>query len=245
MFDLANIETSDSPPNRKPPYLTGLFVSSVVHVVTVLCLFAAPVFWVVSKVDFDKHTIVVFTSAKNERDKERKEVKVATEPDEVTNSIVEKKLNEAIEHAQSESTDESLGKLDGLAERLDRVSSDESIDKLTDEFRGWLGTKKRATQPAEESVAGEFDFDTAQLHDVRRDVNDDQSWTYWAVMIDAEGRLTEVEMTLSEGETMYKTMQRMKAFPLVDKVYRQITMPLIDKLLQSKKANARDGADTE
>ena len=242
---MTEIVTNESPTNRKPPYFAGLFVSSVIHAIAVFVLLVAPIFWFVNKVNLDHHAIVVAAARRDEPNDRPEEVKVATKPDEVNDSLVEKKLNQAIEHAQEESPEENLGKLDSLAERLDRTSSEESIDKLAEKFQGWLGTSKRATKPAEEPVAGEFDYDTAQLHDVRRELNDDQSWNYWAIMIDAEGRTIEVEMTLSEGETMYKTMQRMKAFPLVDKVYRQITMPLLDKLLQTEKADVKENDEAE
>ena len=60
----------------------------------------------------------------------------------------------------------------------------------------WLGTEQRATMPAEKPVAGEFDYDTAQLHDVRREKTKDGKWLsigclepwFWKELCEALGR---------------------------------------------------------
>jgi hypothetical protein len=53
--------------------------------------------------------------------------------------------------------------------------------------------------------------------------------------LDAQGRTVEVEMGQSDGERMYVTMERIKANPLLERVYRQIVMPVIDQLLTAAK----------
>jgi hypothetical protein len=86
-----------------------------------------------------------------------------------------------------------------------------------------------------------FDADTAQMHDVRRERTSGGQWRYWLILLDAEGRTIEVEVPPVEGEQLYKTMQRIKAFPLAEKVYRQITMPLLDKMLNANSEQSTSG----
>jgi len=40
---------------------------------------------------------------------------------------------------------------------------------------------------------------------------------------------------LTDGAPLYETMQRLKTIPLAQKLYRQIAMPLLDKLIRKNK----------
>ena len=52
----------------------------------------------------------------------------------------------------------------------------------------------------------------------------------------------EIEVSEQEGEPIYETMQRIKANPLLEQVYRQIVMPLLDQLMAAvRQAEARQG----
>jgi hypothetical protein len=102
-------------------------------------------------------------------------------------------------------------------------------------FRQWLGTGKRAEQPSDKPVEGEFDFGTAQLHDVRREQTPEAGYAYFAILVDAAGRRYESSMDPLEGESTYKTMQLVKANPLLEKVYRGIVMGVLDDLIKTGK----------
>ena len=79
---------------------------------------------------------------------------------------------------------------------------------------------------------GEFDHDTAELHDVQPAA----AGSRWlalprCALLDAEGRTLEVDVDPAAGEQLYVTLEKIKANPLLEQVYRQIAMPLFDQLL--------------
>ena len=92
-----------------------------------------------------------------------------------------------------------------------------------------------AQHPSEESVDGPFDFNTAQIYDVHRNATADGQWEYVSVLLDANGRTLEVTMDAADGESVYRTMQTLNANPLAAQLYRQITMPLLDKLARTRR----------
>lgn len=146
---------------------------------------------------------------------------------------VDAKVLIAIEKAQSIDEDENRDHLQKLAGQLNRVSSERSIDDLAGRFQQWLGTDKRADKPAEGKIAGEFDFATAQLHDVRRERDEAGQWRYISVLVDAAGRKLETELDAIEGESSFKTFQLMRSNPLAELVYRRIAMSLMDNLIKA------------
>jgi hypothetical protein len=166
---------------------------------------------------------------------------LVSEPEEVTASMVHDRIQETVNESEALSEEEKLAKLDRLSERLSDVSSEASVDAVTGFLQSLLGTETRATAPAAEEISGPFDFDTAQLHDVLREQRDDGGYQYFAVLLDADGRTTRVELNRGEGEQLYSTMQRIKANPLLERVYRKAVMPLLDQMLSA----ARQAEETE
>jgi hypothetical protein len=116
------------------------------------------------------------------------------------------------------------------------------VDQIAASLKGWLGTSERATRPADEPVAGDFDFSTAQLHDVRRDDSGD-AIRYTAILLDAAGRTTESELTPAEGESVYRVMQLMKDNPLLERVYRGVVLSLLDKLMGESGGRKAESGD--
>jgi hypothetical protein len=157
----------------------------------------------------------------------------ASSPADITGEKVTSKLTEVLSQVDKLSTEEKLDKLEGTAKQLDKVSSEKGVNELAGLFEGWLGTEKRATTPAAKPPKGEFDIDSAQFHDVTREKAPDGRWRYKSVLLDAAGRTMEIEMDASEGETTYNTFRILKANPLAEKVYRQVTMPILDKLTKA------------
>jgi hypothetical protein len=160
-------------------------------------------------------------------------------PDEVTSDKVESKLTHAIKAAESLSDEEKLNKLEGLSDQLNKVSNEESLKDLAQRFKGWMGTKDRATQPAEGPVAGSFDFDTAQIHNVKRSKDKNGRWAYRTELIDSAGRTMEIDTDPADGESTYRMFQLLKSNPLADKIYREMTMGLIDKMIRSAREAAK------
>ena len=147
-------------------------------------------------------------------------------------AIVRRRVDRAIDEAGEVGTEENLKRLDRLSGQLDQVATEQSVAELNDKLKRWLGTKPRATEPAKEPVAGPFDITTAQVHDVRREGEDAATYRYVAVLLDAEGRQMDQELETEDGEKLYRTFQLIKKNPLLEKVYRQVVMGLLDKLTQ-------------
>jgi hypothetical protein len=123
------------------------------------------------------------------------------------------------------------------------VTSDKSVDDLANNFQQWMGLPSRVSQPkAAASTILDFDIDTAQLHEVTRHEKKPGKVEYQAVLIDAQGRTVEIKLTEAEGRETYALMQRIKANPLLEKVYRQIAMPILDSLVQSAREQLKSPA---
>ena len=140
-----------------------------------------------------------------------------------------------LEHARAEagqhSADEQRTDLETLGRRLQQVSSEESVAELNKTLSGWLGTNERTTKPkdSEETESQPFDSSTAQISDVKR-VGTEENPIYIAILVDANGNSTEVELDDAEGAQLYETFQLIKRFPLLEQVYRGTVMGLLDKL---------------
>ncbi len=158
------------------------------------------------------------------------EVRIADAPSEVTADLVRTRLDQAVAEAESLSQADQLARLDALSERLTQVADGSSIQALSGAMQSLLSTQPRATRPAEDRPPGEFDFETAQFHDIQRLPKEPDGFRYVTVLLDAAGRTMEVEVSELEGRPIYETMQRIKANPLLEQVYRQIVMPLLDQL---------------
>ncbi|MFO0868637.1 MAG: hypothetical protein U0935_06770 [Pirellulales bacterium] len=147
-------------------------------------------------------------------------------------AIVQRRVDRAIRDAQELNSDQQFAQLEQLSDQLRDTSSSESLDQLTGQLQRLLGTAPRATAPAAEPVEGPFDSETAQVHDVRRVESDDGSVRYVAILVDAAGRSSEVELDEETGAQLARTFELIKSNPLLEKVYRGVVMALMDKLLR-------------
>jgi len=141
----------------------------------------------------------------------------------------------AIRESEQRSAEENLERLEDLTGTLNAVSDQESVDQLVQGFQKWMGTKPRATKPAEEPDAGEFDPDSAQLHDVTMATADDGTVTYKMVLVDSAGRQFETDLSAEEGEQLHRVFALIKENPLLERIYRGVVMSLMDKMLETKK----------
>lgn len=246
-----SVSISPSPEKPKRRLRLGLAVSIIVHSCLLVALVVIPYkVWFSGKKGASGGDAgsVAKREGKSEVPPEEPGVIKATpeqtaRAEKVMTDKVTTELDSAIEDAKQLSDEEKLAKLDKLADKLDKVSSEKSLDELSKSLQGFLGTKERATEPAKEPVAGQFDYDTAQFHDVKREeLADGGGFVYKSVLLDAAGRTVEVEMDIEEGERTYNALALVKGNPLLEKVYRQITIPLLDKLI---KAADKAGEQTE
>ncbi len=142
------------------------------------------------------------------------------------------RVTQEIVTAEKLSREEQYQKLEQLTGTLNAVGTEPGVEEATAQLAKLLSTKPRATEPAKEPPPGEFDIDSAQLYDIKRTDNGRGSFTYAAVLLDAEGRTLESELTEAEGEQLFRTFELMKANPLLARVYRGVVMGLLDKLLR-------------
>lgn len=147
-------------------------------------------------------------------------------------TFVSVELARITREAQQRGVDENLSRLSELSHQ---IHSERSVDDINAQLSKVLQTETRADRPAEEPVQGDFDFATAQLHDVLKQVDEKGNTVYMAVLVDAEGRKFESPMGLSEGETAYRTMNLIKTNPLLERVYRGVVMSMMDQLLKNAK----------
>lgn len=172
------------------------------------------------------------------------EMRFVSDPAEVTGDLVRNRVEQVVAEAEMLSPADKLARLDALSERLPQVADERSIQALSGAMNSFLGTQPRATRPAEEAPPGKFDFETAQFHDIQRWPKEPDGFRYVTVLLDAAGRTMEVEVSEQEGQPVYETMQRIKANPLLEQVYRQIVMPLLDQLMAGvKQAQAVQAAN--
>ena len=161
----------------------------------------------------------------------------------VTTNQVNNTLDRMKENFENKPEEEQLSTLEEKAADLEKMATKESIDEIAVKFQEWANIQPRASEPAAEPVEGEFDFDSAQIHEVQRTKADDGSVKYLGVLVDRDGRTLEVEMNAKEGESAYRTLETLKKFPLANQVYRQIVMSLIDQAAASGSVNSGSAGD--
>jgi len=161
-------------------------------------------------------------------------------PEEQMDLEFQDRVREAIEDARKTPAANRVADLKATGDQLTAISSDESVDEIAAKFKQMNKTPDRATQPADKPVDGPFDFDTAQIHDVARSGDAQSGYKYQATLLDAAGRTHAVEMSADEGEPIYETMQMVKQNPFMEKIYRQIMLPMLDQMVAEESKQAVD-----
>lgn len=242
---------AESNSTRKPKRLRrwAILISIVVHLVLLGVVIAFPLRSYFAEEKTQPETVQSSGAAEGstaspsslpESAAPKKEAFKPKTPDELAAEQLNKTLTE-----NDKSEEENLDELKRLSKKLDRFSSADSVDDMTNKVQQLAGVEGRATMPSETPVEGAFDFDTAQIHDVTRTKDEKGNWAYEAVMIDSAGRTQNTTLDTATGESLHKTMQTVKANPLLEKVYRQMAMPILDNLIQAKKAAAKAASEVE
>ncbi|WP_145054478.1 hypothetical protein [Lignipirellula cremea] len=154
-------------------------------------------------------------------------------------------LAAAVQQAEKRGRVSNRTELTRLTKKLNRISSDEAVDQISNRVNQWSAVQSRAAAPSKNPIEGAFDFDTAQVHDVVRQEQPDGSYTYTSILIDSAGRLFETELSQDEGRNLYSTMRTLQDNPLLERVYRQMAMPLLDKLLAAQEQLEAAGAQKD
>jgi hypothetical protein len=134
-----------------------------------------------------------------------------------------------IAKAEARGDTENLERLQKLTQELNRSSSTKSVEEMSEYFGGLFG--RRASAPVERASELEFDVSTAQIHEVSRQEDGAGGYAYLLVMVDAKGVAREVPIDAQTGERLYKTMKMIKSNPLLERVYRNILMGILDQVL--------------
>lgn len=153
---------------------------------------------------------------------------------EVPPEQIEASIESQIEAVQSLPDERKLSELEKNLARLDSIATEQSVRDVTATIASSLGLQPgpEATDlPAESN--GEFDPETAQILEIRRSVDPRGGWQYTSVLVDSQGRTREVPMPGAEGETAYRTFEQLKQYPIADGIYRQLVMPMIQKMIQA------------
>ena len=148
---------------------------------------------------------------------------------------IEASLRSQIDQIEKLPAEQQLSELQKKLHQLDSLSSEESLNEVTETLANTFGLTP-GESPNEDAPPGVFDPQTAQIHDVTRTKMDNGSWKYESILVDAEGRTELVPMNATEGKTTYDTFQQMKQFPMAAGIYRQIVMPLIQKMIETSEA---------
>jgi hypothetical protein len=157
----------------------------------------------------------------------------STEERDAASSFLSRQVMNEIQKSESESDEDKLARLQQLARQQNKISTEESVAQMNAFVGKLLNVGERASAPAKEPIAGEFELDSAQLHDVRREMREDGTFKYIAVLIDPAGRTQENEMPAAEGKSAFETFELIKQNPLLERVYRGVVMSLLDKMMKS------------
>ena len=138
-----------------------------------------------------------------------------------------------VETSLSKPAKANLKELDKRLRQLDHLVDSQSIAGTVERVAGAMGLDTDQYQAKPKSSSGRFDPDTAQLIDVKKSQDPLGEFPYSATMVDANGNETVVPMGQTDGEIAFNTFEKMKEFPLVQGLYRQIVMPMLQKIVRS------------
>ena len=140
--------------------------------------------------------------------------------------FIQLRLQQEMDTADQSSPEDLRTRLERLGGQLQSESSEKSVNAIAK----FLGTQNEMP-PSGTEPAGEFDHTTAQIDHVDKSVADDGSVTYIATLVDSQGHEQQVAMSDEDGAQLYETFELMKRFPLLENIYRQVVMGMLNKML--------------
>jgi len=159
---------------------------------------------------------------------------VATQAKEAeTATAIKSSVKAHVETAANKPPAETLAELDTKVRQLDKYVDARTVEETAEAVADSLGIERSTYQPKTDPVPGALDPDTAQILDIVPNFGGSKEEAYMATMIDAQGHQAQIPISESEGKTAYDAFQKMKNYPAVEGLYRQIVMPLIQKMMNS------------
>jgi hypothetical protein len=150
-----------------------------------------------------------------------------------TSTAIQSSVKAHVEAAANKPPAETLAELDTKARQLDKYIDARTVEETAEAVAGSLGIERSTYQPKDGPVPGALDLDTAQILDIVPNAGGSKEEAYMATMIDAQGHQAQIPISESEGKTAYEAFQKMKNYPALEGLYRQIVMPLIQKMMSS------------
>lgn len=162
------------------------------------------------------------------------------------NLLARKRLEAETKRAEALSPDQQFNKLQAASKRLSQLSSDKSVGEISGKLRQVFQLPERAIEPTADADENDrFDPGSAQLHDVLKDMTDEGQDRYVAVLIDSKGFTSKIPLSQDEGKKLHRMMQLIKSNPLLERVYRELALPLLDQLLKKSSAEEQDAVKVE
>ena len=242
-----NVELNIDPqepqePGKKSRYRPAVIVSVVFHVVLLVALF----FWYLPRRSSQvaDRNLAPTPAAPAPPSPDPPEPPPPPSSPEIPPERIENSIESHYRKFEKMSDEDKLSELEKNLKRLESISNEDSVREVTSTIADALGLEPGAV-PDENAPEGDFDFDTAQLHDVTRSRNDEGAWEYQSVLVDSEGRTQTVPMTASEGEPVYQAFEQMNKFPMAAGIYRSVVMPLIQKSIQASELAEKAAREAE
>lgn len=160
------------------------------------------------------------------------EILIESPSDRQQRSELLRDIREQMKLAQQRGDQDSFERLKQLSADLRRNSTKKTVDEMSEFFGGVFG--QRASAPDPRRTNEEFDVSTAQMHDISKLSDELGEVRYVLIMVDAKGVAREVQIDNENGQRLYKTMELIKSNPLLEKVYRNILMGILDQVLKEQ-----------
>jgi hypothetical protein len=138
-----------------------------------------------------------------------------------------------IAKASSKPAEANLGELDIKLRQLDTFIDKKTVDETAQAISSTFFLDQNQYRIRDVPVAGPLNTDTAQILDIVQAKGDAGNDAYLATMIDIDGHQAQVEITESEGKVAYEAFQKMKKFPAAEGLYRQVVMPMLQKIMST------------
>ena len=240
------IDRTSAPPGSPTNYRLAIVVSVLFHVVLIGVL----LFWYLPTPKSSSDGNEVATNSSRDRGGSGELTPSATRPPppiaqpNVPAEQIEASIESQIRSVEALPDERKLSELEKNLSRLQGIASEESVGDVTETIANSLGLEPGAV-PAAQTSDGAFDPETAQIHEVNRVRTESGQWKYTSVLVDAQGRTQTVPLSAAEGETVYRTFEQLKRYPMAEGIYRQLVMPMIQKMIQASELTEQAAREAE
>lgn len=152
------------------------------------------------------------------------------------NQFVRDRWRAELERHKESDAAERQAELEQMAARLEKISSEERVEQMGSLIRDVLQVPERKLPASEDPPEGSFDHRSAQFDDVRKVEDENGKIVYEADMVDSAGRRMTVPLDAADGEEMFRLFEAMRKYPLLETIYRNLAMSVIDKLMSEAPA---------